>query len=82
MTDPGMFSVTDACPVCHKRCKDMAAEHAGKFIYVMGAFIVCIRCGTVFMPPSRIKHVFTSSESKIIDPNSPEAKKIIEEVTP
>jgi len=80
----GMFSVTDVCPSCQKSCKDMALEHSGKVIHIMEMFIVCTRCGTLFLPRSRIKHVFSAldSEHRIINPASPEAQKIVQQMVP
>ncbi len=65
------YGVNDACPVCQKRCKDMANEHNGNVLLVE-VFFVCLRCGTLFVPQSRIKHIFDAatkaSEKRIIDP--------------
>lgn len=76
-----LYGVTDACPVCKKRIKDMANEHDGKLLHVMEIFIVCLRCGTLFVPQSRVKHIFTAAtevaEKRIIDPASPEARQLI-----
>lgn len=73
---PSIFGVMDECPACHKSCKAMSDEHGGKFIHIAGSFVVCSRCGNIFLPQSRIKHVFASADSKIIDPNSPQDKPV------
>ncbi len=79
-----LYGVTDACPSCSKRVKDMAAEHDGKLLHVMEIFLVCYRCGTLFVPQSRIKHVFAAAtqaaEKRIITPTSPEAQQLIQQV--
>jgi len=79
-----LYGVNDACPVCQKRCKDMSTEHNGKLLHVMEVFVVCMRCGTLFVPQSRIKHIFAAateiSEKRILDPASPEARKLVEQV--
>ena len=79
-----LYGVKDACPVCHKFCKDMSNDHGNKLLHVMEIFIVCLRCGTLFVPQSRIKHVFAAAtevaEKRIIDPTSPEARKLITQV--
>jgi len=69
---PTIFGAMDECPACHKSCKAMSNEHGGKFIHIAGSFVVCSRCGCIFLPQSRIKHVFADAEKKIIDPGSPE----------
>jgi C4-type Zn-finger protein len=74
---PNIFGVMDECPACHKSCKVMSDEHSGKFIHIAASFVVCSRCGCVFLPQSRIKHVFAEADKKIIDPASPEAKQTL-----
>ena len=79
-----LYGVNDACPVCQKRCKDMANEHNDKLLHVMEIFVICLRCGSLFMPQSRIKHMFAAAteaaEKRIIEPSSPEARKLVEQV--
>jgi len=79
-----LYGVNDACPVCHKRCKDMASEHNGSVLHVMEIFVICVRCGSLFVPQSRVKHIFAAAteaaEKRIIDPASPEDRKLVEQV--
>ena len=79
-----LYGINDACPSCAKRCKSMADEHGGNILHVMEIFVVCVRCGTLFVPQSRIKHVFAAAteiaEKRIIDPASPEARKLVGQV--
>lgn len=68
-----LYGVKDLCPACGKTCHDMDKEHAGKLITMSnGMFIVCWRCGNVFFPQSRIKHLETMATQTIVNPNSPE----------
>jgi C4-type Zn-finger protein len=78
MTQELRFSTTDECPSCKKLCKDMVKEHGGKIPNVGGTFVICVRCGALFMPKSQVKYLFDKPVSTIIDPNSPQGTTIIQ----
>jgi uncharacterized C2H2 Zn-finger protein len=39
----------------------MAKENSGRTLQFSEIFIVCVRCGNLFLPRSRIKHVFEAA---------------------
>jgi C4-type Zn-finger protein len=78
MSNEIRFSTTDQCPACQKLCKHMANEHGGKIPNVGNLFVICIRCGCVFMPLSQVKYLFDKKESVIVDPNSPQGQTLIQ----
>ena len=80
MTQEMRFSTTDACPACDKLCKHMASEHDGKIPNVGNLFVICIRCGCLFMPKSQVKYLFDKKESAIIDPSSPQGQVVIRDL--
>lgn len=72
-----MYAESDQCPCCAKKLSDMDKEHGGKILTTMGgAFVICARCGNLFLPASRIKLLYSVGERKIIDPKSAEGQAV------
>lgn len=71
-----IYAESDLCPACGKTIKSMDTEHNGKILTAQGIFVICSRCGNLFLPPSKVKTFFASGDRKIVDPKSPEGQAI------
>lgn len=67
------YAESDLCPSCGKTLVNMDKENNGKILTAMGgAFVICCRCGNLFMLQSKVKILLGQVDRKIIDPKSAE----------
>lgn len=75
-TQMKIYAEGDMCPACGKTLAAMDKENGGKLLSISGAMFVCLRCGNMFVPRSRIKFMMQAADRKIVDPNSPEGQAV------
>lgn len=62
---------TDFCPVCKRQLKALVEENEGGCLQGRGGEWICLGCGAVIIPKSRLKKMVESmkqQESRIIKP--------------
>lgn len=77
-TDKKVFDVrtlgieeTDSCPVCKRQLKALMEENEGGALLGKGGEWVCLACGTLFIPKSRLRKMIETlkeQQSPIIKP--------------
>ena len=62
---------TDSCPVCKRQLKALVEENEGGALQGRGGEWICLGCGALFIPRSRLRKMVEAlkkEESRIIKP--------------
>ncbi len=60
----------DRCPACRKKCRTMLEELGNVLIRTKTGEVICIKCGSVFVPKSWITDIVKQAKSPIIQPGN------------
>ncbi len=63
---------TDSCPCCKRQLKGMVEENEGGALQGKGGEWICLSCGSMFIPKSRLRkmvEVMKVQEGRIIKPH-------------
>jgi rubrerythrin len=62
---------TDSCPVCKRQLKALVEEYDGGTLQGKGGEWICLACGVIFIPKSRLGKMieaFKQEQNRIIKP--------------